>query len=66
MAALLAKVVNQRRWEDDSHSPSQSVARVLYYRVTREGHKHLEREMSEWQETAAVMARFLSLGKGHA
>jgi hypothetical protein len=36
MPALLAKVVSQRRWEDDSHSPSQSVARVLYYRVTRE------------------------------
>lgn len=36
MPALLTKVVHQRRWENDAHSPSQSVARVLYYRVTRE------------------------------
>jgi len=36
MPALLAKVVHQRRWETDARSPSQSVARVLYYRVTRE------------------------------
>jgi hypothetical protein len=36
MPALLAKVIHQRRWENDDHSPSQSVARVLYYRVTRE------------------------------
>jgi hypothetical protein len=36
MPTLLAGVVQQRRWENDDRSPSQSVARVLYYRVTRE------------------------------
>jgi hypothetical protein len=36
MPSLLTKVVHQRRWETDAASPSQSVARVLYYRVTRE------------------------------
>jgi hypothetical protein len=36
MPALLTRVVQQRRWETDDRSPSQSVARVLYYRVTRE------------------------------
>ena len=36
MPALLARVIQQRRWENDDHSPSQSVARVLHYRVTRE------------------------------
>jgi relaxase-like protein len=36
MPSLLTKVVHQRRWETDAQSPSQSVARVLYYRVTRE------------------------------
>jgi hypothetical protein len=36
MPSLLPKVVHQRRWETDARSPSQSVARVLYYRVTRE------------------------------
>jgi hypothetical protein len=36
MPSLLTRVVRQRRWETDARSPSQSVARVLYYRVTRE------------------------------
>jgi hypothetical protein len=36
MPALLTKVIHQRRWENDARSPSQSTARVLYYRVTRE------------------------------
>jgi hypothetical protein len=35
MPVFLARVIHQRRWEDDDRSPSQSVARVLYYRVTR-------------------------------
>lgn len=34
--AMLAKVCRQRAWEDDQHSPSASIARVLYYRITRE------------------------------
>jgi hypothetical protein len=33
---LLAKVVKQRRWEDDSRSPARSVAQILNYRVTGE------------------------------
>lgn len=33
---LLAKVVTQRRWEDDSRSPARSVAQILNYRVTGE------------------------------
>ncbi|HXL94477.1 MAG TPA: hypothetical protein VN969_36560 [Streptosporangiaceae bacterium] len=36
MKALLTKVFGQRAWEDDAHSPSQSIARVLAYRITRE------------------------------
>jgi hypothetical protein len=36
MPALLDRVVHKRPWENDLRSPAQSVARVLYYRVTRE------------------------------
>jgi hypothetical protein len=36
MPAFLAKVIRQRHWENDDRSPSQSIARVLYHRVTRE------------------------------
>ena len=45
---------------------SDNNRRAKYYRITRSGRKQLEREASEWLETAAVVARFLSLGKEHA
>ena len=37
--------------------------RAKYYRLTRAGRKKIEQETTEWQETAAIMARFLALGK---
>ena len=42
---------------------SENNRRAKYYRLTRAGRKQLEKEASEWQETTAGMARFLSLGK---
>ncbi len=42
---------------------SESNRRAKYYRLTPTGGRQLETEASEWQETAAVMARFLSIGK---
>ena len=42
---------------------SDTNRRAKYYRLTRAGRRQLEKETSEWQETAEVMARFLSLGK---
>ena len=45
---------------------SENNRRAKFYRLTRTGRKQLEREATEWRETTAVMARFLSLGKEHA
>ena len=45
---------------------SQNNRRAKYYRLTRAGRKQLAKEASDWRETTAVMARFLSLGKEHA
>jgi hypothetical protein len=36
MPAFLTKVIQQRHWENDDRNPSQSIARVLHHRVTRE------------------------------
>jgi len=44
---------------------SENNRRAKYYSLTRAGRKQLEKEASEWRETTAVMARFLSLGKEH-
>jgi transcriptional regulator len=40
--------------------------RAKYYRLTRAGHKKIEQETHEWQDTAAIMSRFLALGKQNA
>ena len=45
---------------------SENKRRAKYYSLTRAGRKQIEKETSEWRETTAVMARFLSPGKQHA
>ncbi|HEY7171691.1 MAG TPA: PadR family transcriptional regulator [Vicinamibacterales bacterium] len=39
---------------------SDNNRRAKYYRLTRAGHKQLEREAREWQTTTAIVARFLA------
>jgi len=34
--------------------------RAKYYRLTRAGRKQVERETREWEQTTAILARFLS------
>ena len=43
---------------------SENNRKAKYYRLTRAGRKKLEKETREWEETAAMMARFLSPAKG--
>ena len=38
---------------------SESNRRAKYYRLTRAGKKQLEREAREWEQTTAILARFL-------
>ena len=39
---------------------SDNGRRAKFYKVTPAGRKHLERETRDWQETTAILARFLS------
>ncbi len=39
---------------------SENNRRARYYRLTRVGKKQVERETREWNETAAIVARFLN------
>lgn len=34
--------------------------KAKYYKLTRAGHKQLEREARDWEQTTAILARFLS------
>lgn len=38
---------------------SENNRKARFYRVTRAGRKHLEREARDWQKTTAILARFL-------
>lgn len=42
---------------------SENNRRARYYRLTRAGRKQVEREAREWQETTAILARFLTAEK---
>ena len=38
---------------------SENGRKAKFYRLTRAGRKQAERETAEWEQTAAIMARFL-------
>jgi PadR family transcriptional regulator, regulatory protein PadR len=40
---------------------SENNRRARFYRLTRTGHKLLEAEKSDWEQTAAVIARFFEV-----
>ena len=40
-------------------SVSDNNRKAKYYRLTRAGQKHLQRETREWEKTTAILARFL-------
>ena len=39
---------------------SENNRRAKYYRLTRSGKRQVERETRDWQETTAILARFLA------
>jgi PadR family transcriptional regulator, regulatory protein PadR len=42
---------------------SNNNRKAKYYKLTRAGKKHLEREAREWEQTTAIVARFLAPGE---
>jgi PadR family transcriptional regulator PadR len=45
---------------------SENNRKAKYYRLTRAGRKQVEKEARQWQETAAIISRFLSPGEESA
>jgi PadR family transcriptional regulator, regulatory protein PadR len=41
--------------------PSENNRRARFYRLTRAGHKLLESEKRDWEQTAAIIARFFEV-----
>jgi transcriptional regulator len=46
--------------------PSDNNRRAKYYKLTRAGRSFLNREEREWEQTTAILARFLTPGKESA
>ena len=42
---------------------SDNNRKAKYYRLTRAGHKQVQKEAREWEQTTAIMARFLTPGR---
>ena len=45
---------------DSEWGLSENNRRAKYYRLTRAGRRQLEKETRDWQQTAAVLERFLA------
>jgi PadR family transcriptional regulator PadR len=45
---------------------SDNNRKAKYYRLTRAGRKQVEKEAREWEQTTAIIARFLSPGEEHS
>jgi PadR family transcriptional regulator, regulatory protein PadR len=45
-------------------APSENNRRARFYRLTRAGHKLLETEKRDWEQTAGIIARFFEVKPG--
>jgi PadR family transcriptional regulator PadR len=45
---------------------SDNNRKAKYYKLTRAGHKQLDKEAREWEQTTQILARFLAPGKESA
>ena len=52
--------LEQEGYISSSWGLSENNRKAKYYRLTRAGHKQLEREEKEWEQTSTILARFLS------
>jgi transcriptional regulator len=52
--------LEQEGYIDSEWGVSENNRRARYYHLTRAGKKQVERETREWNETTAIVARFLN------
>jgi PadR family transcriptional regulator, regulatory protein PadR len=53
--------LEQERAVASEWAPSENNRRARFYRITRVGEKLLETEKRDWEQTAAIVARFFDL-----
>lgn len=52
--------LEQEAWIVSEWGVSENNRKAKYYRLTRAGRKQLAREAKEWNQTTAIVARFLA------
>jgi PadR family transcriptional regulator, regulatory protein PadR len=52
--------LEQEGYIDSEWGVSDNNRRAKYYKLTRAGHKQVERETLEWQQTTDILAKFLT------
>jgi transcriptional regulator len=52
--------LEQEGYIESDWGVSDNNRRARFYRLTRAGHKELEREAREWERTTDILARFLN------
>jgi transcriptional regulator len=55
--------LEQEGYIDSEWGQSDNNRRAKYYRLTRAGRKQLAKEAQEWDQTTAILARFLAPGE---
>jgi PadR family transcriptional regulator, regulatory protein PadR len=52
--------LEQEGYISSSWGASENNRRAKYYELTRAGHKQVKKETADWEQTTAILARFLS------
>jgi len=55
--------LEQEGWIVSEWGVSENNRKAKYYKLTRAGRKQLDREAQEWNQTTAIVARFLEPGE---
>jgi PadR family transcriptional regulator len=58
--------LQQEGWIVSEWGVSENNRKAKYYKLTRAGHKQLAEEAKEWNQTTAIMARFLAPVEDHS
>jgi PadR family transcriptional regulator PadR len=56
--------LEQEGYVSSEWGASENNRRAKYYRLTRAGRRRLAREAREWEQAAAILARFLAPAEG--
>ena len=52
--------LEERGWVESQWGLSENNRKAKFYKLTRAGRKQLKEETREWEQTTAILARFLS------